>query len=526
MKKKKADRRKSSPLRRESERALVQQIRRLLALPPSKRTNFLRVRLPNGGSALTIALITLLASPLSAQETPTEREAARDVLKKMSALEQSLDVPAIVAKLTAANPARDAVVARAKELMDKELLALGDQITKDPEIGFVEVRAVKKLTDYLRAHDFVVEMGVANLPTAFVARYRNNTGAPHLGVILEYDALRGTKGAFHGDQHSTQGPIGIAAAVAMAEYLNKNKLPGSVIVYGAPGEEMMPPNAKTDMYEAGVFKDADILVRSHATAATSRPAPGFGTCCMNIDGTKYIFSGAPAHQLTSWNGRNALTAVIHLFNNIDGIRSNIRPESRVQGVITEGGAAPNVVPDRTVADFYIRYPDAVYLEQLTAMVDNTARAAALATGTKVKIDHYGKARDGISVASLAEVGFAYMKKFGATNVLPDPGKPQGYEETGSVSSAIPGIGFSAQTSFAPNHTYEMEADALADVGHKGFTVDAMAMSALLFDFATRADYRATVKKEFDGIKSLFDEYQTALKKTYVVPKVPEPTDKP
>jgi len=467
-------------------------------------------------------VVLLAAAPLAAQETPTERDAARDVLKKMAALEQSLDVPALVGRLTAANPARDAVTARARQLMDTELLALGDDITRHPEHGFIEVESAKKLTAYLEAHDFTVETGVAGLKTAFVARYRKNRGAPVLGVILEYDALRGTKGDFHGDQHSTQGPIGMAAAIAMAEYLTKNNLPGSVVVYGTPGEEMMPPNAKTQMFEAHVFDGADILVRSHSSVATTRPTAGFGTCCMNIDGTRYTFSGAPAHQLTSWNGRNALTAAIHLFDNIDGIRSNVRPESRVQGVITEGGAAPNVVPDRAVADFYIRYPDAIYLEQLTKMVDDAARAAALGTGTKVRIDHYGQNRDGIAVSTLAEVGFAYMKKFGATNVTPEPGKPQGYEETGSVSSAIPGLGFSAHSSNAPNHTYEMEADALTEVGHAGFVIDAQAMTALLFDFATRPDYRVAVKKEFDGIKALFGEYQDALRKVYVVPKVPDP----
>src|SRR6266404_6399141 len=209
----------------------------------------------------------------------------------------------------------------------------------------------------------------------------------------------------------------------------------------------------------------DILVRSHAVTQTSRPAPGFGTCCMNIDGVKYIFSGAPAHQLTAWNGRNALEAVIHLFTNINSVRSSIRPEARIQGVITEGGAAPNVVPDRTAADFYIRYPDEVYLDQVREFTDNAARAAALATGTKLKIDHYGKTRDGVSAASLSEVAFAYLKRYGATKIAEAPGKPQGYEETGSVSSAIPGIGFSAASSTAPNHTYEMEADALADIGH-------------------------------------------------------------
>jgi len=214
--------------------------------------------------------------------------------------------------------------------------------------------------------------------------------------------------------------------------------------------------------------------------------------------------------------------VIHLFNNIDAARTTMRPEARIQGVITEGGAAPNVVPDRTAADFYIRYPDAIYLAQVREAVDNAARAAALATGTKVKIDNYGQARDGISVATLDEVGFAHMKRFGATQIADAPGKPQGYEETGTVSSAIPGMGFSARTSTAANHTYEMESDALAEVGHQGFVVDAEAMAALLFDFATHPDYRAAVKREFDGIKALFGEYQEALKKVYTVPRVPDP----
>jgi amidohydrolase len=457
-----------------------------------------------------------------AQETATEREAARDVVRKMSDLEKSLDVPTIVERLTASNPARDQVAARAKELMDKELLAMSDDITRHPEIGFEEYKSIEKLTDYLKLHGFEVTMGVANLKTAFVARYKGNRGAPNLGVILEYDALRGTTRAFHGDQHSSQGPVGMAAAVAIAEALEKTKMPGSVIVIGTPGEEMMPPNAKTDMFKAGVFNGLDILVRSHSTSSTSRPAPGFGTCCLNIDGVKYTFGGAPSHQMTPWAGRNALEAVIHLFNNIDAVRSSIRPEARIQGVITEGGAAPNVVPDRAVADFYIRYPDEVYLEQVREFVDNAARAAALATGTKVKIDNYGQDRDGISTAALSELSFAYLKKYGATRIAAEPGKPQGYEETGSVSSAIPGIGFSAATSTFANHTYEMEADALAEIGHHGFTVDAQAMAALLYDFLTHPEYRAQVKREFEGIKTLFDEYKTSLRKAYVKPTVADP----
>jgi len=464
----------------------------------------------------------LFAVPAFAQDTDTEKAAARDVLRKMNELEQSLDIPGMVTKLTGPNAERDAVVARAKELMDKELLAMADDIATHPEIGFEEKRSVGKLEDYLRQHNFSIETNIANMPTAFVAKFRGNNGKPNMGIILEYDALRGTKGAFHGDQHSAQGPVGIAVAIAMSEYITKARIPGSIVVFGTPGEEMMPPNAKTDMHLAHAFDGMDIIVRSHASSQTSRPAHGFGTCCLNIVGAKYTFSGAPTHQMTPWNGRNALEAVIQFFNNIDAMRITMRPEARVQGIIVEGGAAPNVVPDRTVADFYIRYPDEVYLQQVVEFVDNAAKAAALSTGTKVRIDHYGKDVDGISLSSLGEVGFQYMKSFGATGINPEPGKPQGFEETGSVSRDIPGVGITAQSSTFSNHTYEMDADNLKDIGHKGFTVDAQTMTAILFDFATHAEYRTAVKKEFDGIKALFGEYQDALKKVYTTPNVPDP----
>src|SRR5438034_5499793 len=107
--------------------------------------------------------------------------------------------------------------------MDKELLAMADDITRHPEVGHKEERSVGILTDWLKAHDFDVETGVAGLKTAFVARYRKGTPGPNLGVIVEYDALRGTTRDFHGDQHSAQGPVGLAAALAVAEFLTSSR---------------------------------------------------------------------------------------------------------------------------------------------------------------------------------------------------------------------------------------------------------------------------------------------------------------
>ena len=471
-------------------------------------------------SRVTIAL--LVALPLAAQDTPTERQAGRDVIAKLSILQRTVDVSGWATRLSAPDAVRDRVAARAKALMDSELLAMADDITRHPEIGFRETRSVKILTDWLSAHDFDVTMGSGGLPTAFTARSRKATGGPQLGIVVEYDALRGTTGDFHGDQHSTQGPVGLAAAVAISEWLVASKTPGTVVVIGTPAEEMMPPPAKTVMHEKGVFTGLDIVVRSHSSMASQRAAPGFGSCCLNIDGVKFTFSGAPAHQMTPWDGRNALTAVRHLFDNIDALRGTFRPETRIQGIITEGGKAPNVVPDRAVADFYIRYPDAVYLAQIRQLVDDAARAAALATGTKVKIETYGSMRDGISLGTLNEAAFVHVKRYGGGKVLLEPGKPQGWEETGSVSSDIPGVGISGWTSNGGYHTYEMEADALGPVGHAGFVVDAQAMSALLYDFASKPAFRAAVKQEFDGLKALYSEYQTSLKAAYTIPVVKEP----
>jgi metal-dependent amidase/aminoacylase/carboxypeptidase family protein len=182
-----------------------------------------------------------------------------------------------------------------------------------------------------------------------------------------------------------------------------------------------------------------------------------------------------------------------------------------------------VVPDRAVAEFWIRYPDPVYLAQVTERVNDAARGAALATGTKVHIDLDSSSRNGISVAALNDLAFAYMKKFGATKVEADPGRPLPFEETGTVATQIPGVGVTAHSSNGGYHTFEMEADALGEVGHHGFLVDAQTMAAVLYHFATDAPYRAAVKREFDGLQGLYSEYLAALRNAYPLPTVPEPT---
>jgi metal-dependent amidase/aminoacylase/carboxypeptidase family protein len=268
------------------------------------------------------------------------------------------------------------------------------------------------------------------------------------------------------------------------------------------------------MYQAGTFRGADILVRSHSASETRRDKAGFGVCCLNINSVKYTFTGRPAHQLTSWNGRNALEAAVQFYSAVDHLRSTWRPDHRVQGVIPEGGIAPNVVPDRAVVDYFIRFPDEVYLEHISRMMDEAAEGAAKMTDTKVDINRYGEDRDGITTGTLQELFFAYARKFGAPNIKDDARNPSGYEETGIVDRVIPGVGVRVQTSSAPNHTYEMEADNFVDIGHHGFMLDARLEAAVLYDFLTQPEFRRKVSDEERVLGGLQEKYLSALRRAY------------
>ena len=465
---------------------------------------------------LTLALTLAAAADARAQTTPTERAAAAEILQEIEHLQAQINPTEKARQMASRNDAhRDGILERVGQLWTSEMAALSDYIGQHPEVGWHEFASVDTLTAVLRFYGFAVETGQAGLETAFVGRWDAPAGTdgPTLGIIVEYDALRGTQGAFHGCQHNAQSPVGFAVAIAMAEYMQQEDVPGRIRVYGTPAEEVGPP-AKTIMYEAGVFDEADVLIRSHGANETARGRAGFGVCCLNINEVKYTFKGKPAHQRSSWHGRNALTAAVQFYTAVDHLRPTFRPEASIQGVIPEGGIAPNVVPDRAVVDYYFRYPDEVYLEHMQQMMDNAARAAALATGTTVEIDRYGEYRDGITVGSLEELFFAYAEKLDAPKRNPELQRPAGYEETGFVTRGIPGVGISVFTSSAAGHSYERWEDSMKPVGHTGFLYDAQIMAAVLYHFLTDEGFRRTVREEHQILSSLFDQYLEQLKETY------------
>ncbi len=465
-------------------------------------------------SALLIA--TVCASPALAQTTPTERSAAAGVLKDIDALQTRLQTTRSAEQMVArADAQRDRILARVEEIWRGDMVRLSDWIGRNPEVGWKEFKAVDTLTKVLKFHGFSVETGSAGLETAFVANWDSPAGVagPTLGLIVEYDALRSTTTPFHGCQHNAQSPTAFSAAFAIAEYMRERRLPGRIRIYGTPAEEVGPP-AKEIMWKAGVFKGADILVRSHGSNQTGRAKAGFGVCCLNIDEVKYVFKGRSAHQRSSWDGRNALSAAVHFYSLVDGMRPSWRPEASIQGVIPEGGIAPNVVPERAVVDYYIRYPDEVYLQHIVDQMANAAKGAALATGTEVEIQTYGRYRDGITLGTLEELVFAFAKSMNAPELEAEAQRPDGYEETGFVSRDIPGVGVGVFSSPAPGHSMPRWEDSFKDVGHTGFLLDAKIMAGVLYHVLTDAKYRERVKEEHRVLSSLFDQYLAGLRKAY------------
>ncbi len=458
----------------------------------------------------------IVATAAVAQSTPTEQAAAREIMQQIDELQERLKPTERAQRMASrGDRARDAILARVEELWLTEMQNLSDHLGRNPEVGFKEYKSVDTLTAVLGTFGFTVEKEVADLETAFVGNWDSpaGTAGPTLGVIVEYDALRSTHEPFHGCQHNGQGPTGFAAAIALKEYMAQQRLPGRVRVYGTPAEEMAPP-PKEIMWKAGVFEGADILVRSHGSSESSRGKAGFGVCCLNINNVRYIFTGRASHQRASWFGRNALTAAVRFYNAVDGLRPTFRPEASIQGVIPEGGVAPNVVPDRAVVDYYLRYPDEVYLEHITDMVADAARGAALATGTEVEIEVYGRMRDGITLGTLEELYFAYAGELGAPEINPVPQRPAGYEETGFVSRDVPGVGISVFSSPAAGHSYARFEDSMKPVGHTGFLYDGKVMAAVLYHFLTDEDFRGAVQEEHRILSGLFGDYIQRLQDTY------------
>src|SRR5256714_6436382 len=269
------------------------------------------------------------------------------------------------------------LLAGAVDRLGDELESLSRRIHEHPELGFQEVKAAGWLAEFLERQGFKVERGVAGVDTAFRGTIETGDG-PRVAILGEYDALPGIG---HACGHNVIATAGVGAGAALAAL--RDRLPkGRVQVIGTPAEE--GGGGKVKLINGGVFKTVDAAMMIHGFDRWIAHQDLLGIVRVGFE-----FTGKAAHASADpWEGINALDAVIQTFNAVSMLRQQVRPECRIHGIITNGGAAPNIIPEFAAAMFYVRAPKIDEMWKLHARVVACAEGAARATGCALKvIDH-------------------------------------------------------------------------------------------------------------------------------------------
>ncbi len=381
------------------------------------------------------------------------------------------------------------VVAAVDRLAD-ELEALSHKIHDTPELCFQEEQACAWLTEFLERHGTRVERGVGGLPTAFRATIEGTGPGPTVAIMAEYDALPGIG---HACGHNVIATAGTGAGAALAVALARLPFPGRVQVIGTPAEE--GGAGKVRLMEAGVFQGVDAAMMIHGRSGTMVWRPALG-----IIKVKAEFHGKATHASSwPWRGVNALNAVIQLFVALDQMRQQLRPDARVHGIIVKGGEQPNIIPEYTRADFYLRALTKQYCQELLRRFTACAEGAAAATGCRAEVTPETTIHDPLkpnpTMATLFERNLAFID----FPVDPDDGEA-GYGSTdcGNVSQALPTIHPYIRISpdGVPGHSREFAQWARSPLARTGLVAGAKALALTALDLLAAPEALRAAKEDF------------------------------
>ena len=339
-------------------------------------------------------------------------------------------------------------------------------LTFERDVRVALIAAAKLLADTLEQHGFQVERGVGGVETAFRGTLEGGGGdGPTVALLAEYDALPEIG---HGCGHNLIAISNLGAGLGVQAAMAN--LPGRLVVLGTPAEE--GGGGKNRMIDAGVFDDVDISLSSHPSSNLTV----FGTEAA-IDETwslamvryRFDFYGKAAHAAAMpHEGINALNGVIHLFSGIDSLRQHLREDTRIHGVITDGGRAPNVVPEYAAANFMLRCRDRDYLNDVIAgRVLNAAEGAAAMTGCRLEVEEYYPFYENVRPNSvIAGLLLNNAEVAGLPLNEPFPGRQGSAASTdfGNVSQALPSYELRYAVSEQPvaSHSREMTETAISD----------------------------------------------------------------
>lgn len=318
---------------------------------------------------------------------------------------------------------KDRIAAEAKALHPR-LIQMSQEIHANPELLFEERKAAALLTEELEEHGFEVQRGVAGLETAFVATY--GSGEPVVGILAEYDALPKLG---HACGHNLIAVWGVGAGIALKRALPD--IQGTIKVIGTPGEE--GGGGKVFMADDGVFNGLSAAMMMHPRDRTYLDRGSLAAARFTVE-----FFGKSAHASSApEQGVNALDALLQVFFSISQWRQQLRPGSRIHGVITDGGDAPNIIPEYTAAKILVRANDQAYHDEMRERFREIVNAAALATGTRVEISEGVRYKQRVCNTALVETFGANLDALGVAHEVPAATAGVGSSDIGNVSQLVP-----------------------------------------------------------------------------------------
>lgn len=444
------------------------------------------------------------------------------------------------------------VEARAK--LSQEMV---DSVYSFAEPGFQEVKTSEYLTSVLEKNGFKIERGVAGIPTAWTATW--GTGGPVIALGSDIDALLGLSqipgdpnikpqvaGApGHGEGHNSGMPMMIVAALAAKDVMEKNKIPGRLMLWPGVAEELLA--TKAFYVRAGLFKDVDASIFAHVSRDFST---GWGPAGNNgMVSVEYTFHGKTAHAAGQpWSGRSALDGVELMDIAWNMRREHLPLSQRSHYVITNGGGQPNIVPGVASVWYYFRENTFQSIRELYELGNTISEAAAKATGTTVEHRVLGYAAPNYGNKPLAEAAYANIKRIGmpkwsaddqafakgvqevngfkleplATEVAalstPEgrgPSMGGGSDDIGDIMWTVPTITvrYPSNIPNAIGHNVTSAMAMATPIAHKGVEVGAKAVALTVLDLVTTPTLIKEAKAYFNDVQLKDQKYDPVLAPT-------------
>ena len=455
---------------------------------------------------------------------------------------------------TAAHAQEGAADARVLQSVQRDaprLESMAHALWAHPELGYLEVESSRRLQDELRQAGFDVQAGVAGMPTAFVARAGRRGRGPVIALLAEMDALPGMSQAatpvrepVPGEDagqacgHNLFGPAAVVAARAVKDWLDASGRDGEIRVYGTPAEE--GGSGKVYMVKAGLFDDVDVALHWHPASSNSARQDG---SLANISG-KFRFRGVAAHAaIAPDRGRSALDGVEALDFMANLMREHVPDGTRIHYVITDGGQAPNVVPETAEVYYYVRHADPAVVRDVFARLRKAADGAAAGTGTTVEFEQTGGVYSLLPNDSLGRVLDAALREVGgvayddadtafATRLQESLDRPAplagaatvepygvdgpGFASTdvGDVSWVVPtaGLGTATWVPGTPAHSWQAVAASGHAIGNKGALNAARALALGAVALFRSPDVVGQAKVELDRRRGQDFRYESMIER--------------